>query len=321
MSGSWLRNRVHFWLMTVIAGILLSGCGSQYLVLNPKGPVAETQYNLIIISVVLIGIVIIPVLALTAFIVYRYRDTPDNKASYKPEWAHNTKLEIIWWGIPIIIIAILGYFTVRDTYVLAEPPTKDVKPITIQVTSLDWKWMFTYPEQKVATVNYVQIPVGVPVQFKLTADAPINSFWVPQLAGQIYTLPGKETKLWMQADEPGEYDGMGANFSGEGFAKMQFTVVAKPQDEFDKWVQRVINTTPAMTRQDYAKLREPGLSERLTYSSFPDGLFEEIVRKNSEGHDDKQPAAEQQESGQPTDGGANSNQQMNQPMPEMSKTN
>nr|WP_228728187.1 cytochrome c oxidase subunit II transmembrane domain-containing protein [Brevibacillus composti] len=142
-----------FWIMAMLVSVLVSGCGSDYIVLNPKGPVAETQYNLIIISVILCAIVVVPVLAFTAYVVYRYRDKPDNKAPYQPNWSHSTKLEVIWWGIPVVIIALLGYFTVRDTYALVEPPNQEVKPITVQVTSLDWKWMFTYPEQNIATVN------------------------------------------------------------------------------------------------------------------------------------------------------------------------
>lgn len=285
MSGGKMLRQVHFWILAALTSILLSGCGSEYVVLNPKGPVAETQYNLIVISAILCAIIIIPVLALTAFIVYRYRDTADNKAPYKPEWAHNTALEVIWWGIPVIIIAILGYFTVRDTYALKESPSPEVKPITIQVTSLDWKWMFTYPELNIATVNHLEIPAGVPVRFQISADAPMNSFWVPELGGQIYAMSGMATELYLEADEPGEFQGRGANFTGEGFAHMEFKVVAKPQNEFDQWVKEVKGTTPAMTKQDYEKLREPGLAEKKLYSAFPEGLFEEIVQKHSHGHD------------------------------------
>lgn len=270
--------------MAMLVSVLVSGCGSDYIVLNPKGPVAETQYNLIIISVILCAIVVVPVLAFTAYVVYRYRDKPDNKAPYQPNWSHSTKLEVIWWGIPVVIIALLGYFTVRDTYALVEPPNQEVKPITVQVTSLDWKWMFTYPEQNIATVNYAPIPAGVPVQFEITSDAPMNSFWVPQLAGQTYSMPGMAMGLWMQADEPGEYFGSGANFTGKGFAHMNFKVIAKTPEEFDKWVSEVKGTAPKMTQADYEKLAEPGLSDRLTYSAFPEGLFEEIVKKYGHGH-------------------------------------
>lgn len=285
MSGRKMLRQIHFWILAALGSVLLSGCSSEYLVLNPKGPVATTQYNLIVISAILCAIIIIPVFAITAFIVYRYRDTKDNKAPYKPEWSHNTLMEIIWWGIPVIIIAILGFFTWRDTYALKESPTPDVKPITIQVTNLDWKWMFTYPEQNIATVNYLEIPAGVPVRFQVSSDAPMNSFWVPELGGQIYAMAGMATELYLQADHPGEYQGFGANFTGTGFAHMQFTVDAKPQAEFDQWVTQVKNTTPAMTKEDYEVLRKPSLSDKKTYSAFPKGLFEEIVMKYSHGHD------------------------------------
>lgn len=282
-GGKWLR-RIQFGVLATLASVLLAGCGSEYVVLNPKGPVAQTQYDLIMISTILCAIIVIPVIALTAFIVYRYRDIPDNKATYKPNWSHSTKLEVIWWSIPIIIVALLSYFTVRDTYVLKESPNKEVKPITIQVTSLDWKWMFTYPEQNIATVNYLQIPAGVPVQFHLSSEAPMNSFWVPELGGQIYAMSGMMTELYLQADEPGEFQGRGANFTGEGFAHMNFNVKATTQEEFDQWVKEVKGTTPAMTMEDYEQLKKPGLSEVAVYSAFPEGLFEEIVSKYGHGH-------------------------------------
>jgi len=277
----WFRH-VKWLIMAALAMLLLAGCENQYIVLDPKGPVAEKEYQLIVLSAILCAAVVIPVLALWLFIIYRYRDTPNNKAPYRPEWAHSTTLEVVWWGIPILLIAVLGYFTAKTTYALVEPPNH-TKPITIQVTSLDWKWLFTYPDHKVATVNYAEIPVGVPVQFVLTSDAPMNSFWVPQLAGQTYTMPGMAMKLWLQADEPGEYFGSGANFTGKGFAHMQFKVIAKPQKEFEAWAEGLRKTAPAMTKKDYEALAKPGLSEKRSYSSFPDGLFEEIVKKNGGG--------------------------------------
>ncbi|MGD8192323.1 ubiquinol oxidase subunit II [Brevibacillus ginsengisoli] len=276
-----LLNRVKLLFMGILATVILAGCdNSQYIVLNPKGPVAQTELNLIIISVILCAIVVIPVLALLVYIVWRYRDKPGNTAPYQPNWHDSKTLEIIWWGIPIVIIGVLGYFTVRDTFALTKPPVSDNKPITIQVTSLDWKWLFQYPDQKVASVNYVEIPAGVPVQFVLTSDAPMNSFWVPQLGGQEYTMPGMAMRLWLQADKPGEYFGSGANFTGAGFAHMQFKVVAKPQAEFEKWVDDVKKSSPALTKEGYADLVKPGTSEVQTFSSFPEGLFNEVVNKN-----------------------------------------
>lgn len=280
MKNRGLFNRFKFILFTVMATVLLAGCDSRFLVLNPQGPVAEVQHRLIILSIILCAIVVIPVLAILVYIVWRYRDKPDNKAPYTPDWDDSKTLEIIWWGIPIVIIGILGYFTARDTYALAKPPVTDSKPITIQVTSLDWKWLFQYPDQNIATVNYVEIPAGVPVHFQLTSDAPMNSFWIPQLGGQEYTMPGMAMQLWLQADKPGEYYGTGANFTGKDFAHMRFQVVAKPQSEFNQWVKQVKQTAPEMKKADYDKLAKPSTSDKMFFSAYPPELFDQIVDKN-----------------------------------------
>ncbi|MGZ4122553.1 MAG: ubiquinol oxidase subunit II [Tumebacillaceae bacterium] len=271
-----------FKLLTLVLGgaLLLTGCDSRYVVLNPSGPVAKTELDLIVLSAILSAIVIIPVLGILWFIVHRYRAKPGNNAPYKPDWDDNKWMEVIWWGIPIVIIGILGYETAKTTYTLAKPPVSDAKPITIQVTSLDSKWLFQYPDQNVATVNYVEIPAGVPVQFVLTADAPMNSFWVPELGGQEYTMPGMQMNLWLQADKPGTYFGTGANFTGEGFAHMQFQVVAKPQSEFTQWVSQIKQTAPALTRDGYNELTKPSTMKQASYSSFPEGIFKETVDKN-----------------------------------------
>lgn len=275
-----LRKLMKILVPAAFSIVLLAGCGPEYVVLHPEGPVAQKELDLIILSTVLIAIVVIPVLAMLFYIVYRYRDKPGNKAPYMPEWSDSKTLEIIWWGIPIIIVAVLGVFTAKTTFALTKPPVQDVKPITIHVTSLNWKWLFQYPDQKIATVNYVEIPAGVPVQFVLTADAPMNSFWIPQLGGQEYSMPGMAMGLWLQANRPGEYFGSGANFTGEGFAHMQFKVIAKPQSEFNQWVDKVKQQSPALTNDGYKKLVQPDTVEKMEFSSFPAELFEETVNKN-----------------------------------------
>lgn len=280
MGRNKLTSRLKLVILFTFIALLSAGCGEQFIVLDPKGPVAETQQKLIVLSAVLCAIVVIPVIAMLVYIVWRYRDKPGNKASYKPDWNDSKVLETAWWGIPVVIICILGYFTAKDTFALAKPPVSDVKPVTIQVTSLDWKWLFKYPEQNIATVNYVQIPAGVPIHFQLTSDAPMNSFWVPQLAGQVYTMPGMAMALWLQADQPGVYYGTGANFTGEQFAHMRFTVEAKPQAEFNEWVRQVKETAPALTKDGYAQLAQPGTADKMLYSSYPPELFDEIVDKN-----------------------------------------
>ncbi|MBX6352382.1 MAG: cytochrome c oxidase subunit II [Thermoflavifilum sp.] len=272
-----VRARAALAGTALLAVLALSGCGPEYIVLHPAGPVSKQIYDLIILSVVLVLVVVVPVMVLLVYIVWRYRDVPGNTAPYQPKWSHNRTLEIVWWGIPIVIVGILGAYTAKTTFALTRPPEADVKPVTIEVTSLDWKWLFQYPDQGIATVNYCEIPTGVPVQFILTSDAPMNSFWVPQLAGQEYTMPGMAMRLWVQADQPGTYYGHGANFTGKGFAQMSFNVVAKSDSDFQKWVQSVKQTAPALTEAGYQALKQPSVVGELSYSSFPAGLFDKVV--------------------------------------------
>jgi cytochrome aa3-600 menaquinol oxidase subunit 2 len=276
----WIRSS-KFSIFGLLGIVFLAGCDrSQFIVLNPKGPVGQQELDLIIISTILCAVIIIPVMAIFIYLLIRYKDRPGNQAPYEPEWTDNKALEIIWWGIPVIIIAILGVYTAKITINLTKPPVKDVKPVVVQVTSMDWKWLFTYPGQKVATVNYAVIPAGVPIQFVLTSDAPMNSFWVPQLGGQEYSMPGMSMGLWLQADKPGNYFGSGANFTGRGFAHMQFRVKAVSQDDFNTWAAGLRKNSPALTNAGYAKLNKPGNVKELSFSSFPKKLYENIVNKN-----------------------------------------
>ncbi|WP_420851016.1 ubiquinol oxidase subunit II [Paenibacillus alba] len=281
------RKLVQAWMpvMMIAMIVLLAGCGTQPMVLDPKGPVGAEQRDLIMISTVLCAIILVPVLALTAWIVWRYRDKEGNRASYKPNWAHSTTLEVVWWAIPIIIIATLAVVTIRYTHALepSKPLKSDKTPITVQVTSLDWKWLFTYPEQGIATVNYLQIPEDTPIKFELTSDAPMNSFWVPQLGGQIYTMSGMAMTLYLQADEIGHYFGTGANFSGEHFADMTFDVNATSKQDFDAFVAKTKKVPNKLTMESYEALAKPGKSGVQYFSAIPDGLFEKIVTKYTNG--------------------------------------
>lgn len=280
-------RRLSAVLSFVVMALLMTGCSDKFIVLDPKGPIGQQQLDLMIISTLLCLVVILPVLILTFVIVWRYRQKPGRKAKYEPEWEHSTKLETIWWGVPIVIIAILAVITFRYSYELepSKPIEHEAKPIVIQVTSLDWKWLFQYPEQGIATVNYVQFPEDVPIRFELTSDAPMNSFWIPQLGGQIYTMSGMAMKLNLIADEPGSYRGLGANFSGKDFAKMNFTAKATSQEEFDKWAADIRGgSSPALTMEGYEELAKPGTSDVVTYSAIPEGLFNKIVNKYGASH-------------------------------------
>jgi cytochrome o ubiquinol oxidase subunit 2 len=261
--------------------VMLSGCGEQFIVLDPKGPIGESQKDLIYFSTILCSVIIVPVLILTAIIVWRYRDKPGRKASYNPNWEHSTKLEITWWTIPIIAILILAIVTVKYTYALepSKPIESAKEPITIQVTSLDWKWLFKYPDEDIATVNYIKIPEDVPIKFQLTSDTAMNSFWVPQLGGQIYTMSGMAMTLFLQADEQGSYFGSGANFTGKDFAQMTFKVDATSEEEYKAWIEEVKAKSPSLTMEGFEKLTEPGTSDVQLFSSFPEGLFNKIVKQ------------------------------------------
>ncbi|GGE44155.1 quinol oxidase subunit 2 [Pullulanibacillus camelliae] len=276
MKSLWQKG----FILLILCLIFLTGCSEKYPVLHPVGPVGEKERNLIILSAVLMAIVIIPVIALLAFIVYRYRDKPNNRAPYKPNWDDSKILEFVWWGIPIIIIAVLSIYTVRDTFALTKPPANTGEPISIQVTSLDWKWVFFYPDEGVATVNYIDIPAGRPVQFELTSDAPMNSFWIPALGGQEYTMPGMAMRLWLQANKVGTYTGKGANFTGKEFSKMSFAVHVKKETDFDQWVKALKNQSPQLTEAGYKQLKKPGVVGKKSFSSYPKDIFHDTVMKN-----------------------------------------
>ncbi|MFB5268492.1 ubiquinol oxidase subunit II [Paenibacillus enshidis] len=255
--------------------------GGSYWVFDSQGPIGQAQKELIIITTVLASVVILPVMVMTFVIIWRYRDRPDSKAKYKPHWDDSAKLETIWWGIPIIIIIAIGIITAKYTYDLepSKPIASAQKPITIQVSSLDWKWLFMYPDEGIATVNTLTIPEDVPVRFELTSDAPMNSFWIPQLGGQIYTMSGMAMTLHLQADHPGTYYGSGANFSGEHFAQMRFDVNAVTSDQYNQWVQQAKQENNPLTEDGYTALAQPGVGQKTTYSAFPEGLFQRIVTK------------------------------------------
>jgi heme/copper-type cytochrome/quinol oxidase subunit 2 len=178
--------------------------------------------------------------------------------------------------LPVVLLTIIAIPTVKQTFALTKlPKAKD--PVTIDVTSLTWKWMFEYPGQKIATVNYVEIPAGVPVLFELTADSPMNTFWVPQLGGMEYTMPNRVLPLWLEADKPGTYWGHSGQFSGLEFEKMFFTVKAVPMAQFKAWAAHVRRTAPPMTQADYKALLQQNTVGTQTYSSYPSYTFPTVA--------------------------------------------
>ncbi len=250
-------------------------------VLNPKGPVAEQQRDLIVLASLLSLIVVVPVFALTFGIAWKYR-AGNKKAKYTPDWDGNRKLESIWWGVPLILIIILSGMIYNSSHELepGRPLISDKKPLTIQVIALQWKWLFIYPDQNIASVNYVQFPEDTPVDFMITADAPMNSFWIPELGGQIYAMAGMTTQLHLMADEQGEYRGSSANISGRGFSGMKFVAQATNQTEFNGWIQSVKDTSGPLTTETYYDLAKPSENEKPAYYSiFDTSLYDTVITK------------------------------------------
>jgi cytochrome o ubiquinol oxidase subunit 2 len=251
------------------------------LLLEPKGIVAAEELNILIICVALMLVVVIPVIVMSFIFAYKYREK-NTSATYKPEWAHSVTLEIIWWTIPCIIIAILGVITWKTSHSLDpfKPIARnDKQTITVQVMALEWKWLFIYPDQNIATVNYLQLPVNVPVKFEITSNGPMNSFLIPQLGGQIYAMAGMKTELHLIADSIGKYEGLSANFSGNGFANMKFVTNVTTQEAFDQWVKTVKLSRQALTLDTYRELALPSESHPALYSSINKNLFKFVVMK------------------------------------------
>jgi cytochrome aa3-600 menaquinol oxidase subunit II len=255
--------------LAVISVFLLSGCETNLVVFDPQGPVARDILGLINWSLVLMLFVVIVVFGLFGYIVWKYREKPENKDYEPPEEHGSTLLEIIWTTIPILIVIALTIPTVKTIYALEEVPKgyEKKEPLTIHVTSADWKWIFSYPEQGIETVNYVNIPEDRPVLFKLTSAGTMQSFWVPALAGQKYTMNKMETQMYVVADHPGSYLGRNTNFNGRGYAEMEFEVLSQTQIDFENWVKDVKKTAPKLSEEKYKELLKPTHLGRLTYSN------------------------------------------------------
>lgn len=253
---------------------------SNFVLLLPKGAIAVAELGLMYQATFFMLIVAVPVLAITFFFAWHYRAS-NTKAAYTPDWEHSKLEELIWWAIPLEIVLIVGALTWTSTHELdPRRPLEGGNPLVVQVIALDWKWLFIYPEQKIATVNYVVIPAGRPVQFEVTADAPMNSFWIPALGGQIYAMTGMVNELHLVATSPGKFDGKSANYSGEGFSKMKFIAEAKTQEDFDAWVLSVRASQRYLDERSYTMLAEPGEGDPLVqFGNIDEHLFATMVMK------------------------------------------
>lgn len=256
-------------------------------VLQPMGPIAGAEMRVILVTLLLASIIVIPVFVLLFYFAWRYRvHAPDSAVHHHPTWDHDSPTaEFVWWLVPSAIIAVLAIITWQSSHAL-DPyvPLEGEGTIEVQVVALDWKWLFIYPELGLASVNELVIPVGVPVHFVLTADAPMNSFWIPSLGGQIMVMPGMQTQLNLAADRPGTFDGSSGNLSGKGFSRMTFKTRALPQDQYDLWVSQVRDESgTALDARSYASLAQPSESNPVVYYDPVDsGLYTAIQKKYME---------------------------------------
>ena len=251
--------------LTPLALLPLGAC--NMVVMNPAGDVAVQQRDIILISTVLMLLIILPVMALTIWFAWKYREKAQAK-DYDPEWDHSTSLELLIWSAPLLIIIALGAITWSSTHLLdpyrpierldaQRKVTPATKPLRIEVVAMDWKWLFIYPDLGIATVNELAAPVDQPIEFRITSSTIMNSFFVPALAGQIYAMPGMQTVLHAVANKPGNFEGLSANYSGAGFSHMRFRFRAMNRAGFDAWVAQARGSKAALDRATYVKLEQP----------------------------------------------------------------
>lgn len=280
-----IKNKIAFLFLSTLAVLLSIFLYPYFLnsaVLDPKGIIALKERDLIYISTILMLIVIIPVLILTFVICLKYRAS-NKDAEYTPNWDFDAFAEGVWWGFPCLIVIFLSVVAWKSSHEL-DPyksfASSSLKPIKIQVVALQWKWLFIYPEYKVASVNFFQFPEGHPLDFEITADAPMNSFWVPQLGGQIYAMPGMNTELHLSSHEIGEFRGSSANLSGTGFAGMTFMAKSSSQEDFEKWIEQVSKSDHHLGKSEYLELLKPSSNDPvISYVLKDDQLYHQILMK------------------------------------------
>ena len=301
-------SRAKKWLAVLPLALLTSGC--DWVVMSPSGDIAMQQRDLVLISTGLMLLIIVPVICLTLFFAFRYRQS-NKTAKYEPNWDHSVGLELLIWGIPLLIIIALGALTWTSTHLLdpyrplgrikPDSPTlaNNVpvgnlvdkqqagngangagKPLEVQVVALDWKWLFIYPEYGIATVNELAAPVDRPIRFSMTSSSVMNAFYIPALAGMIYTMPGMQTTLNAVINKPGNYEGFSSNYSGAGFSGMRFRFHGVSDAGFEAWINQVKQRGGGLNRASYLQLEKP--SEKVPvryYNAVEANMFKLVVEQ------------------------------------------
>jgi cytochrome o ubiquinol oxidase subunit II len=275
-AGRWLA---------LVAAAPLAAC-QEAGVLDPHGPIAAAERLLMINATAIMLVVVVPVILATVGFAWWYRAS-NPRAVRSLDESYEGRVEFVTWSIPALVVILLGGVTWISAHQLdpRAPIASDVKPLRVDVVALDWKWLFIYPDQGIATVNQLVVPVKTPIEFRVTSATVMNSFFVPQLGSQIYAMGGMTTHLTLLADSPGEYPGISANFSGDGFADMRFIVKAVPADDFAGWVTQAHGSGTTLDDSGYAALAKPSKAvPPATYRSVTPSLFEHIVDDTASGH-------------------------------------
>ena len=260
--------------------LLAGACDLRHAaVLDPKGPIALAQRDLLFDAFFVMMLVVVPVIVLTLLFAWRYRAS-NTKATYAPKWAESVRIDTFVWVIPALIVIAVAVLVWRSTHKLDpyRPIASAVPPLEVQVVAQDWKWLFIYPEQGIAVVNQLAFPNGRPVSLRITSDTVMNSFYVPQLAGQIYAMAGMQTRLQMLADQPGTFVGRNSQYSGGGYSQQHFEVQAMTPADFDAWVARVKQGGARLDATSYAALAAKSRANPITYySTVEPQLFDSII--------------------------------------------
>ena len=281
-------NKTFRAMLVILAASSLTAC--RAVLLSPSGDLAKQQRDLIGIASGLMLLIIVPVIVLTLYFAWHYR-AGNRKARHDPDWDHSTSLELLIWSAPLLIIIALGAVTWVSTHKLdpfrplerlspGRPLPVDSQPLEIQAIALDWKWLFIYPEQGVATVNELAVPVDRPVKFHITAATVMNSFFVPAVAGQIYAMPGMSSILWLVVNRPGAFDGISANYSGDGFSGMHFVLHGMNEADYRAWLKQMKQGGAVLDRAHYDRLAKPSANEPVHhYAAVVPGLYDAVLER------------------------------------------
>lgn len=274
--------------MALLPLLFLGGCSTEHFWLfNPKGPISAAELHYMILDVAIMLVIVIPTTLMVIWFLLRYRAKA--KAAYDPTWSHSNVLEVVVWGVPILVVAVLGYYSYVGIHevnpynptILAKHTQANADPLEVDVITTDWQWLFIYPKQHIASANELVIPTHTKVDFRLTSTSVTNGFFIPQLVGQIYIMPGMRTKQSLLAEHEGVYHGFSAALSGGGFSWMQFKTKAVSQSQFQDWVAKAQQSATHMTYADFEKFARPtvNIGQKTTYfSAVQPGIFEDVIK-------------------------------------------